>query len=970
MLDFPPPVSSLDRVPIEVEVVLAIVRPGSCRPSRASKSHRTPPTGIEAIARIRPAERTLAPKPTLRRASARAVVSGPMAPIRIASALALMNALSAGCGSNTVPAASRSSGPGADDVACAQARDVRARVPALVDAGRLHSAAKLLEAANAACAREAMSSAAHEVSVLSELGDWKRLREVGERIEAATEPPADVLTALSAARERMRRLDVALPDTPEAKAPMRALYVQAAEAQRDGDQAKAHDLFMRAWEAWHPNGQALLQAGLLAAKLQEPAAAQRLYDRGIFELEQVTGAPVAVEVPRGLEGISSLGWSRLGRVIATSASGLSILSQSSLRDVLAVDVGDAPIDCADKACPLALSPSGQLMALGQAGAVRLWDVATGAPAGTIVDVGVVQSLAWSPDGALLAVGAFDRDVALHASSSLALVRTLAGHAADTTGVAFDSTGAMVVASFGSGEVRSFRVVDGIAGPTWKGESRLGPLACSPTGGIVAVGDREGRVHILTAGLRETQVLELGDAFNGVQALAFAPDGRTLAASADDSTFRLWATGTWTQRTVKVKSWVGALAFSSDSENIAFALGNGAVGVAATSDGSVLQRRTEMGAEIGHVAFTPREGRLAVVARDMRLRVFDLTRGTSLLVDPTAPRDEVTAMVQRRLRKRLEDAGVDLEDLLSLTIGGLAFAPDGALVTSWSKPQVWESTTGAFRSELEGDGGDVLAVSSRGVVVSGSSMRPLTVSSVSGAEESPFDGLTARRVSFSPDGAHLVALSERSGGVHDARAELWSAETRKVEWTLPLGSSYLFDARFAPDGKELALATTTLTIVDVATGSVTRTLAEASRAIAYSPDGAQLASGTLAPRGGPTLRILDAKTGSIAVEHPSLEPIVAVAYAPDGRLLATGSDHGTIALYRPPSYTPIATLRPVSGKDAAYVFDPGGAIELIGGDAAEARAGTLCRIGPYTFDFAVCSERFEVPGLLVSLVAPR
>jgi WD40 repeat protein len=192
---------------------------------------------------------------------------------------------------------------------------------------------------------------------------------------------------------------------------------------------------------------------------------------------------------------------------------------------------------------LAFSPDGKLLATAHAynadpGEVMLWDIATGAKVATlpVADRGAV-SVAFSPDGKFLAGRVYaladqsSWEVVLWDVDSRREVRKLGGPAGRISALAFSPDGKALVTSGPGGSVRLWDVADGRETRRIDGAGSGRALAFSPDGQALAM-SRAGRALLLwdVAGHRLRAALEPETERFAVQSVAFAPDGRTLAAA--------------------------------------------------------------------------------------------------------------------------------------------------------------------------------------------------------------------------------------------------------------------------------------------------------------------------------------------------------------------------------------------------------------------------------------------------------
>ena len=528
-------------------------------------------------------------------------------------------------------------------------------------------------------------------------------------------------------------------------------------------------------------------------------------------------------------------------------------------------------------------------------AVTLWDWAAGQPvASSPASDDLIQSIAFSPDGALLAIGGCGESGSPRCRQGEVILwdverwepaePPLSAHAGLVYEVAFSPDG-QTLATAGCGG----RAPDG-----WcdSGEAILWDVSA-----LLHTGSETGQVlHSLVGH---------GDEVYG---LAFSPDGKVLITGSCDAwtpndapgqgDILLWDVETGQRIGQPLlghpKTWVWSLAFSADGSTLASG-GNGTVVLWdwATRRPIGLPLTGHTG-DVFSLAFSPDGRTLASSGRDRTVGLWDLA-GYGGIGSVLARGSPVTDLALSADGKTLavggcahRTGGLDCVEGMA-HLWALADDAEGRLVAR----RIGEPLTGfprmVWSAALHSDGKTMALGGSDGTV------RLWDIRARKSIRE-PLPAYCCNHwvlgLAFTSDGT-VLASGSTDGVIH-----LWDAAT----WT-PIGEPLTGHTRgvvrlaFSPDGQSLASASFdgTVRLWDVRTGQPvglplighTGTV----WSLAFSPDGQILASGS---NGDQTIRLWEVATGK-PIGGPLLTHtgVGGLAFSPDGQTLFSGGGDGVI-----------------------------------------------------------------------------
>ena len=238
---------------------------------------------------------------------------------------------------------------------------------------------------------------------------------------------------------------------------------------------------------------------------------------------------------------------------------------------------------------VAFAPNGLLATVSYAGKVKLWEVEQGKCLGTLQGYShVIRSIAFSPDGSLLAHGDDLGMLSIWDVDSGRCLHVFQALAGCIWSVNFSPDGKSIALGGDDQRVRVWRIGsvqeeanDGYIRTLYGHKTMVWSVAFSPDGGLLASSGFDWTVKIwnMREENKEATLMTLEGHATFVWSLAFSPDGKILASGDNDGVIKLWdcESGQCLTTLQNGTSPIGALIFSPDGETL----------LSCSSDGSVI-----------------------------------------------------------------------------------------------------------------------------------------------------------------------------------------------------------------------------------------------------------------------------------------------------------------------------------------------------------------------------------------------
>ena len=527
---------------------------------------------------------------------------------------------------------------------------------------------------------------------------------------------------------------------------------------------------------------------------------------------------------------------------------------------------------------VAFSPDGKLLATGDTnGEIRLYQVSDWKQ--LLICKGHtnwVPSLVFNPDGSILASSSSDHTVKLWDTNTGQCLQTLQGHEHEVWTVAFSPDGKTLTSGSNDHTIKLWTVSTGECLKTFQGHTSW--IVCtvfSLDGQTLVSGSDDDTIRLWDVSTGECLKILRGH-LDGIRSICISPDGQTIASSSDDQTVKLWHFGTG--KCIKTlqghNAAVWSVVISPQGNLIASGSLDQTVKLWDFNTGQCLKTLHGHSGWVLSVAFNLQTNLLATSSDDQTVKLWDVTTGQCLKTF----------------------SGYTSQSW------SVAYSPDGQKLASGGHDQMvrlWDVNSGQAFKNLLGHSAVVrsVAYSPNGQkLASGSDDRIVKLwDMITGQCLQTFHGHSAaiQSVAFSPDGQKLVSGSE------DQTVKLWDVNTGQCLQTFHGHSAAIQSVAFSPQGRTLASGAwdQTVKLWDVNTGMCKRTLEGHTNwvwSIAFSPNGKLLASSSY----DGTIRLWNISTGVClqTLEVCANSIVKSVVFNRDGETIATSSPDYTVKLW--------------------------------------------------------------------------
>jgi WD40 repeat protein/GTPase SAR1 family protein len=578
---------------------------------------------------------------------------------------------------------------------------------------------------------------------------------------------------------------------------------------------------------------------------------------------------------------------------------------------------------------IAFSPNGNILAMGDTNSsVRCYQVAderlllnfTG-------HSGWVWSISFSPNGHILASGSNDQTIKLWDISTGQCLKTLQGHSGVVWSIAFSPDSCLLASGSSDHTVKLWNINTGECIKTLQGHvDAVCSVAFSTDNCLLATSSDDQTIKLWDLNTNLC-LMTLQGHTQKVSSIAFSPNSHILASGCHDQTIKLWDVGSGKcLQTLQELNLVHTIAFSLDGKVLASGSDDHTVKLWDINTGYCIKTLRGHSNRVWSIALSPDGQKLVSSSDDQTVKLWDISTGHCLKTLQGYV-NVIWSVVFNSEGNILASSSSSIDKVVRLWNIISNECPKTLLghtnrVTSVAFSPVRLSQDALDNQNLSGGISDILA--------SGSDDSTVKIwDIVTGQCLSTLQGHSNRvtSISFSPDG-HILA-----SGSDDQTVRLWNVQTYQCLHTLRGHLARIWSVAFSTDGQTLVTGAhdQTIKLWNVGNGQCLKTLQGHTDwvwAVAVSPDGSTLASSS----SDQTVKLWDFSTGRcIRTFHREGNCVYSLAFSRDGQTLATGGSDQAVKLWDLSTGRCIRTFQGHSGWIWSIAFNLNNQIIASGSD---------------------------------------
>ena len=487
----------------------------------------------------------------------------------------------------------------------------------------------------------------------------------------------------------------------------------------------------------------------------------------------------------------------------------------------------------------------------------------------------VQTVAFSPNGELVATGDSNGNIQLWRVRNWAYLTTLSGHTNRVWSVAFSPDGHFLASSSIDGTIRLWSPQENQCIHVFlESLNRFYSVAFCPNGKFLASGSVDATIRLWD--LQDYKCVHIFSGHtNWVYSISFSPDGKFLASGSVDATIRLWDLQDY--KCVHIFSghanWIESVSFSPDGRLLASGSGDSTIRLWDLQDRKCIHIFSDDVYAVRSVTFSPNGKFLASGNGDSTIRLWNLQDRQCVHV-LTGHTNWVYSVAFSPDEKFLVSGSMDgTIRLWDLQISQCLHIVSGYINRVWS-------VAFSFDGLLMANGSDDFTIR----LWNFKSRQCIHV----------FSGHTdwVYSVAFSPNGNLLASASG------DSTIRLWDLQDRQCIHVFSGHTDWVYSVAFSPNGNFLASSGIDATIrlwdlQDYQCFHVLKGHEDTIRSVTFSQNGQFLASAS----DDATIRLWDVqKHQCIHVFSGHTNWVCSVAFSPDGQFLASCGVDGTIRVW--------------------------------------------------------------------------